>query len=218
MMLRLKWGHKETRTVLKNISLTINKGDFVGIMGRNGAGKSTLLKLIAGIYHPNSGEVVTHGKLAPLLELGAGFETQLNGYENIFLNGSILGFSRQRINSQVKAIIDFSELGDAIERPVRNYSSGMLVRLAFSIAVHLGADIFLFDEILAVGDVGFQEKCLAKINQLHREGRTIILVTHSPEQVEKFCDRCIVFDSTGVVFDGAPSEGARSYNRLFHSN
>lgn len=215
MAFRFKTGHREVKTVLQDINVEIRKGDFVGIMGRNGAGKSTLLKLIAGIYLPTSGEIKTNGRIAPLLELGAGFAVELNGYENILLNASILGFSRREVNEKLPEIIAFSELGEAIERPVRNYSSGMLVRLGFSIAVHLDAEILLFDEILAVGDVGFQEKCLRKIHEVHSSGRTIVLVTHSPEQVEKFCNRCIVFDGQGVIYDGHPKDGAENYRHLF---
>lgn len=213
--LRFKLGHKEFRTVLKNVSLQINKGEFVGLMGRNGVGKSTLLKLIAGIYRPTEGSITTHGRIAPLLELGAGFAPELTGYENIHLNGSILGFGRAEIDAKIRAIVEFSELGDAIERPVQNYSSGMLVRLGFAIAVHLDAEILLFDEILAVGDAGFQSKCLSKIHELHSRGCTIVLVTHSPEQVEEFCDRCVVFNQQGVAFDGAPDQGAELYRSLF---
>ncbi len=212
---RLNKGLKEARTVLRNIDFQIPKGDFVGIMGRNGAGKSTLLKLMAGIYHPSEGKLITKGRIAPLLELGAGFATELSGYENIFLNGAILGFGRAHTLRHLNSIIEFSELGEAIERPVRKYSSGMLVRLGFSIAVHLDADILLFDEILAVGDIGFQEKCLNKIRELHQTGRTIILVTHNPDQVEKMCSRCIVFEQNGILFDGDPKVGVAKYRELF---
>ena len=214
-LLRFNLGRRIPKSVLKDICLTIPSGDFVGIMGRNGAGKSTLLKLIAGIYHPTKGEMITSGRVAPLLELGAGFATELTGYENIFLNSSILGYGRAEVMKSIDKIVEFSELGDAIHQPVRNYSSGMLVRLGFSIAVHLEAEILLFDEILAVGDVGFQEKCLAKIHELHQRGRTIVLVTHNPEQVEQFCSRCIIFDHEGILFDGAAKEGTAHYKGLF---
>lgn len=212
---KTQWGFKEQKVVLRDVSLTINKGEFVGFMGRNGVGKSTLLKLIAGIYSPSKGEIITRGRIAPLLELGAGFSNDLTGYENIFLNAAILGFSRAQVMEKIEQIIDFSELREVLDRPVRNYSSGMLVRLGFSIAAHLNAEILLFDEILAVGDVGYQAKCLKKILEMHREGRTIILVTHSPEQVEQFCQRCIVLDRDGILFDGDPRGGARSYRDLF---
>ncbi len=204
-----------TIDVLDNISVQIHQGDFVGIMGRNGAGKSTLLKIISGIYMPTVGEVHIHGKIAPLLELGAGFADELSGFENIFLNAAILGFNREKVNTYLDDIVNFSELGEKIHMPVRNYSSGMLVRLGFSIAVHLDAPILLFDEILAVGDVGFQEKCLKKIDEIYKAGKTIILVTHSPEQVEKFCNRCIVFDDKKIAYDGPTANGIKAYNGLF---
>ncbi len=215
LRLRFNKGEREARTVLKNISFDIRKNDFVGIMGRNGAGKSTILKLISGIYHPSKGQVITNGRVAPLLELGAGFATELSGYENIFLNASILGFGRAQATRYLDSIIEFSELGEAISRPVRKYSSGMLVRLGFSIAVHLEADILLFDEILAVGDVGFQDKCMRKIRELHQSGSSIVLVTHHPGQIEQFCDRCIVVDHSGILFDGGAKEGANCYRSLF---
>lgn len=215
MTFNVQMGSKHTMEVLSNISLKIHPGEFVGIMGRNGAGKSTLLKLIGGIYPVTTGQILTRGRIAPLLELGAGFAPELNGYENVFLNASILGYGKKEIESKVEQIIEFSELGENIYKPVQKYSSGMLVRLGFSIASHLDADILLFDEILAVGDVGFQTKCLRKIEELHGKGKTIVLVTHSPEQVEKFCNRCIVFDRHGIVYDGAPKAGAGTYEALF---
>lgn len=203
--------------ILDDINLTIKEGEFVGIMGRNGAGKSTLLKIISGIYSPTSGKVRIHGKIAPLLELGAGFAEELSGYENIFLNAAILGFSRKKMSEEIQKIIDFSELGEKIHMPVRNYSSGMLVRLGFSIAAHLEASILLFDEILAVGDVGFQKKCLAKINELYHSGKAVVLVTHSPEEVRRFCNRCIVFENKKILFDGDPTTGTQVYLNEFNS-
>jgi ABC-type polysaccharide/polyol phosphate transport system ATPase subunit len=205
----------EERTVLDQVSFTINKGEFVGIMGRNGVGKSTILKMLAGIYRPTEGRVVTHGKIAPVLELGAGFADELSGLENIYLNASILGYSRAQIVTTVDQIVSFSELGDQILDPVRNYSSGMLVRLAFSIACYLDADLLLFDEVLAVGDIGFQQKCLAKINELHQAKKTIILVSHSPEQVAHHCTRCILLDAGKLVYDGPASAGSEKYRDLF---
>lgn len=216
-LLRFKFntGKKTHHQVMSNVTFSVNRGEFVGIMGRNGAGKSTLLKMISKIYRTTSGEIISHGRIAPLLELGAGFASELNGRENVFLNASILGFSRKEVLEKIEKICEFSELGEALNEPVRNYSSGMLVRLGFSIAAHLDAEILLFDEILAVGDIGFQAKCLEKIRTLHSSGKTIILVTHSPEQVEQFCNRCIVIDKHGVAFDGRPKEGANTYTKLF---
>lgn len=204
-------SHYRKIDVLEDISFTIDEGEFVGIMGRNGAGKSTLLKIISGIYTPTSGEIKTQGKIAPLLELGAGFSEELSGYENIFLNAAILGFSRKKMQDDISKIIEFSELGDKIHMPVRNYSSGMLVRLGFSIAAHLEASILLFDEILAVGDVGFQKKCLSKIDELYKAGKSIILVTHSPDEVRRHCKRCIVFENKKILFDGDPEQGTQVY-------
>ncbi|WP_413294133.1 ABC transporter ATP-binding protein [Bdellovibrio sp. HCB185ZH] len=203
-------------TVLSDISFEIFPGEFVGIMGRNGAGKSTTLKIISGIYSPTHGEVKINGKIAPVLELGAGFADELSGFENIFLNAAILGFGRKETEEKISSIIEFSELGDHIQAPVRNYSSGMLVRLAFSIACHLDAPILLFDEILAVGDIGFQRKSLMKIEELHKQGKTIILVTHSPEQVSSYCNRCILIDKHSVAFDGDAKEGAKRYLEEFN--
>lgn len=205
----------EEKIVLKDISFSIRQGEFVGIMGRNGAGKSTILKLIAGIYTPTSGKVLTHGTVAPMLELGAGFADELSGFENIFLNASIMGFSRNQVRARIDDIIEFSELSEWIYRPVKRYSSGMLIRLGFSIAVFMNAPILLFDEVLAVGDLGFQNKCLAKIREIHEQGRCIVLVTHNPDQVKEFCSRCIVIERNGVVFDGSPEEGAEIYTQGF---
>ncbi len=213
--LKFRLMGKKTIQVLSDLNLKIHQGEFVGIMGRNGVGKSTLLKIISGIYSPTEGQVYVHGKIAPLLELGAGFADELSGYENIFLNGAILGYNRQKIQDRLDDIIAFTDLGDKIQMPVRNYSSGMLVRLGFSIAAHLDAPILLFDEILAVGDVGFQEKCLNKIDQLYKSGKTIVLVTHSPEQVKMFCNRCIVFDNHRVIYDGPTHSGIDAYLKVF---
>lgn len=212
---RLFKSSTEVRTVLDDVSFTINAGEFVGIMGRNGVGKSTILKVLAGIYQPSSGLMRTRGKIAPVLELGAGFADELSGLENIFLNASILGYSRARIESRVENIVEFSELGEQIFDPVRNYSSGMLVRLAFAIACHLDADILLFDEVLAVGDIGFQHKCIKKIKDLHAAGKTIVLVSHSPEQIAEFCTRCILLDRAKVAFDGSAAAGSAKYSDLF---
>ena len=212
---RVNMGRKEHVEVLQNLTLSIHAGDFVGIMGRNGVGKSTLLKLISQIYMPTEGRISVDGRVVPLLELGAGFASELTGYENIFLNASILGFSRVEVKEKLEAILEFSELKDDLYKPVRNYSSGMLVRLGFSIAAHLDAQILLFDEVLAVGDAGFQAKCYAKIRELHQAGKTVVLVTHYPEQVVEFCNRCIVIDKQGVSFDGVPAKGVEVYKGFF---
>ena len=212
---KLTFGKKIQKTVLTDLSFKVFSGEFVGIMGRNGVGKSTFLKLLSNIYKPTTGTISTHGKIVPLLELGAGFSPDLSGYENIFLNASILGFSKLEIESKLERIIEFADLGENLYQPVKNFSSGMLVRLGFSVAAHVDADILLFDEILAVGDAGFQKKCLNKIQQLSEMNKTIILVTHSADQVVKFCNRCIVFDSNGLIFDGDPVVGVQKYGELF---
>lgn len=211
-----KFGNRRLISVLNDVSFNVNHGDFIGIMGRNGAGKSTLMKVMCGIYAPTSGTVVSKGRIAPLLELGAGFVGELSGYENIFLNSAILGYSRSQVLKDLSKIIEFSGLEDRIYMPVKNYSSGMLMRLGFSVAVHLDSPIVLFDEVMAVGDIGFQEKCYYKILEMHKSGRAIILVTHSPEYVVQFCNRCLILNEGKVVFNGSPSEGAKIYQNLFH--
>jgi ABC-type polysaccharide/polyol phosphate transport system ATPase subunit len=202
-------------TVLDGVDFEIHKGEFVGLMGRNGAGKSTLLRLLSGIYEPTEGSVKVRGNIAPLISLGAGFNPELTGYENIFLNAAVLGFGRQQTKDALESIIDFSELGDHIHRPIKNYSSGMVVRLGFSIAAHLAAEILLLDEILGVGDEGFQRKSLAKIFELHAQGRTVVLVNHSPDTIEQFCSRCIVINNGLKIFDGDAKQGAEVYRALF---
>jgi ABC-type polysaccharide/polyol phosphate transport system ATPase subunit len=209
-------GNPEYFEVLNDVSFKIYPGEFVGIMGRNGVGKSTILKVISGIYHPTAGQVRVHGTIAPLLELGAGFHEELSGYENIFLNGAILGYGREEILGNIDKIVEFSELGDKIHEPVRNYSSGMLVRLGFAVAAHLRAPILLFDEVLAVGDAGFQQKCLKKIYELHAQGRTIILVSHDPEQIKRLCSRCIVIEKGRLIYDGVADKGTEAYLSNFH--
>ena len=205
------FGEKTSFKVLDDVSFDVFPGEFVGIMGKNGAGKSTLLKLISGIYTPSSGKVISHGIIAPLIELGAGFHPDLTGYENIFLNASILGFGKKATVSALEKIIEFSELGEHLNRPIRNYSSGMLVRLGFSVATHLEAPTLLVDEVLAVGDASFQRKCIQKIQELHAAGRTIILITHDASAVRSYCTRCIVIDQHKKVFDGPVDEGANIY-------
>lgn len=202
-------------TVLDDISFDIYPGDFVGIMGRNGVGKSTLMRLISGIYEPTSGIIAVRGQVAPLISLGAGFNPELSGYENIFLNAAILGFGRKRTLDSLESIISFSELSEYIHMPIKNYSSGMVIRLGFSIAAHLDAPILLLDEVLGVGDQGFAQKSMNKIFELHKQGRTVILVSHSPDTVAKYCDRCIVISGGKKIFDGIAAEGAEVYRKLF---
>ena len=179
----------EKFTVLKDIDLDVYPGDFLGIMGRNGSGKSTLLKILAGIYSPTSGSVKVRGKMVPFLELGVGFNSELSGRENVFLNGIILGLSRSFLNEKYNEIVKFAELEKFMDMPLKNYSSGMQVRLAFSIAIMADADIYILDEVLAVGDVAFQEKCFDIFREYKKRKKTIILVTHSSASVKDFCNR-----------------------------
>lgn len=190
----------ETFWALQNIDLEIKKGETIGIIGPNGSGKSTLLKLIAGVSKPTSGTITVKGRIAPLIELGAGFHPELTGRENVFLNGVILGMSRKEIKEKFKEIIDFAELWDFIDQPVKHYSSGMYLRLAFAVAIHTDPEILLVDEILAVGDESFQKKCFAKIEDLRNSGISIIIVTHSREQIKKYCDTTVLLEN-GIIID-----------------
>ena len=205
-------------TPLKDISFTINEGDFFGIVGRNGSGKSTLLKTIAGIYTPNSGNVKVHGSLVPFIELGVGFNPELTGRENIFLNGALLGFSHEEMESMYSAIVEFAELEDFMEERLKNYSSGMQVRLAFSIAIRAHADILLLDEVLAVGDEAFQKKCYSYFDKLKREKRTVILVTHDMAAVERFCTKAVFIEDGHVKMIGRPYRIAAAYSRSNSQN
>ncbi|MEP7104023.1 MAG: ABC transporter ATP-binding protein [Candidatus Dojkabacteria bacterium] len=201
---------------LKNISFEIKKGEFVGVVGKNGSGKSTLLKIIAGIYSPDKGgKVKINGKLVPFLELGVGFNPELSGKENIYLNGTILGMTKKFLDNKLNDIIDFAELREFIDTPVKNYSSGMVVRLAFSIAIQTDADVFLLDEILAVGDLAFQKKSFEVIKRLKQEQKTILFVSHSMQAVRDLCDRAILIDHHELVEDGKPDKVTYIYEQLF---
>lgn len=199
------------RTVLENINLDIEKGDTVALIGTNGCGKSTLLKLMTKILYPNKGYIETNGKLASLLELGAGFHPDFTGRENIYFNAAIFGLTRQEIDERLTTIIEFSELGKFIDNPVRTYSSGMYMRLAFSIAINVDADILLIDEILAVGDQHFQDKCFERLQELKRSEMTIIIVSHSLDSVKKLCTRAIWIYDGQVEFDGDTEEAITKY-------
>ena len=202
---------KEVRTVLKDINVSINKGETVALIGVNGSGKSTLLKLMTKIIYPNKGTVETFGKLTSLLELGAGFHPDFSGRENIYFNASIFGLTRNEIDKRIDKIIEFSELEGFIDNPVRTYSSGMYMRLAFSVAINVDADILLIDEILSVGDQHFQEKCFKKIEELKEDGKTIVFVTHSMESVKRFCTRAIWLHQGHVKMDGEVEEVIEQY-------
>ena len=202
---------KEAFWVLKDVSFAVEPGEVVGIIGPNGAGKSTILKLISRIIEPTSGQVSVEGRVGALLELGAGFHPDLTGRENIYLNGSLLGLSREEISRKIDAIIDFAELETFIDVPVKHYSSGMYVRLGFSVAVHTEPEILLVDEVLAVGDAAFQRKCLEKVEALHQQGVTIVLVSHTLQTVRDICQRVIWLDQSSVVADGPGGEVIEQY-------
>ncbi|MBM7567977.1 ABC-type polysaccharide/polyol phosphate transport system ATPase subunit [Paenibacillus sacheonensis] len=191
---------------LKQVNFSIRKGEVYGIIGMNGAGKSTLLKIIAGVLKPTSGRVLKRGSVAPLIELGAGFNGELSGYENIFLNGLLMGYSKKFIKSKMEEIIDFSELGKFIHTPLKNYSSGMRARLGFSIATVVKPDILIVDEVLSVGDFKFKEKSEMKIRSMMKEGTTVLFVSHSLGQVESICDKVIWLESGFVKEIGAAKE------------
>ncbi|MFB2599297.1 ABC transporter ATP-binding protein [Herbiconiux sp. P17] len=205
---------KEDFWALKNVSLEIESGSTIGLIGPNGSGKSTLLKTIGGIIQPTSGTVQRRGRLAALLELGAGFHQDLTGRENVYLNASILGLSRKQTDLYFDDIVEFSGIKDFIDTQVKFYSSGMYVRLAFSVAVHVDPDLLLVDEVLAVGDEAFQRKCLDKIRSFQAEGRTIVLVTHSLGQVTELCDRAVLLSKGQVMFDGVPHEAVRDFRDI----
>lgn len=196
----------EERTILKDINLEIKKGETVALIGTNGSGKSTLLKLMTKIIYPTKGKIYTVGKLTSLLELGAGFHDDFTGRENIYFNASIFGLTKSEIDAKINDIIDFSELDEYIDNPVRTYSSGMYMRLAFSVAINVNAEILLIDEILAVGDQHFQDKCFTKLKELKESDKTIVIVSHSVESVRKLCDRAVWIKDGRIKKDGEVNE------------
>ena len=206
-----KTTKREYHQILKNINLDIKKGETVALIGVNGSGKSTLLKLMTKIIYPTKGKIITHGKLTSLLELGAGFHQDFTGRENIYFNASIFGLTAAEIDSRINDIIEFSELGEYIEAPVRTYSSGMYMRLAFSVAINVNADILLIDEILAVGDQHFQDKCYEKLEELKKSGKTIVIVSHSLGSVQRLCDRAVWLYEGEIREDGNTKEVIKHY-------
>ena len=189
---------------IQNVSFTVQKGESIGLMGFNGAGKSTLLKLISGVMAPDEGEILTRGRIAGLIGAGAGFHPQISGDENIFLNAAIMGMSDKETRAVYDDIVEFADIGDFLAAPVTTYSSGMLARLGFAVAVHVKSDIFLADETLAVGDRPFREKCVKKMDEIRSEGRTMFYVSHSEGSVMTMCDRALVLKKGRLVFDGSP--------------
>lgn len=210
--------HKSYKTqhALKDINFEVRKGEFFGIVGRNGSGKSTLLKLIAGIYQPTEGSISTVGRLVPFIELGVGFNPELSGRDNVYLNGAMLGFDNNAIDTKYTKIVEFAELEKFMNQKLRNYSSGMQVRLAFSVATILAeSDILLLDEVLAVGDADFQRKCFDYFRQLKKMKKTVIFISHDMDAIREYCDRAIIIDEAKVIKSGTPEEVSKTYTKLF---
>ncbi len=208
----------ELQRALDDVSFEVKQGEFFGIVGRNGSGKSTLLKLLAGIYTPSAGSVQVHGKLTPFIELGVGFNPELTGRENVFLNGALLGFSRKEMEAMYDDIVDFAELKKFMDQKLKNYSSGMQVRLAFSIAIRAESDILVLDEVLAVGDEAFQKKCIDVFENYKSKKQTVILVTHEMATVKQFCSRAMLVDQGKIVSIGDPTKVANDYTELNNQN
>ena len=201
----------EVRKILRGISFNVKKGEAIGLVGVNGAGKSTMLKLMTRIIYPTSGTITMRGRVSALIELGAGFHPDMTGRENIYTNASIFGLTRKEIDARLQTIIDFSELEEFIDNPIRTYSSGMYMRLAFSVAINVDADILLIDEILAVGDVAFQAKCFRELHEIKDSGTTIVIVSHDMYQIEQICDRSIWFKDGIIEAEGNPKEVHAAY-------
>lgn len=211
MLLWWKRSKREHLQALDDVSFTVGQGECLGVVGKNGAGKSTLLSVLARVYKPSSGEMELGGRVAPLLELGAGFHPDLTGYENVFFNGVILGLTRRQIADRMDEIVSFSEIGDYIGAPVRTYSSGMLLRLGFSVAVHVDASILLVDEALSVGDLDFQKKCMQRIESFKQSGGAILFVSHDMVAVRRAADRALWMKRGRVVLDGPTEEVVTAY-------
>lgn len=215
----LKKGNSHRRSdvqrALRNVSFDVKQGEFFGVLGRNGSGKSTLLKILAGIYQPTDGRIQTYGKLVPFIELGVGFNPELTGRENVYLNGAMLGFSKKEVEAMYEDIVSFAELKRFMDQKLKNYSSGMQVRLAFSMAVRADADILLIDEVLAVGDADFQRKCFDYFKSLKRNKTTVVFVSHDMEAVREYCDRALLIEDSKIVTIGSASAVAREYTKLF---
>jgi ABC-2 type transport system ATP-binding protein len=199
----------DTFLAVDDVSFSVQQGESIGLMGLNGSGKSTLLKLINGVMRPDSGKVLTRGRIAGLIATGAGFHPQLTGRENVFLNAAILGMSEKETNARFDQIVEFADIGRFLDTPVGHYSSGMFSRLGFAVAVHADSDIFLVDEVLAVGDRPFKKKCMARMDEIKKEGRTLLYVSHAPASVRKMCDRVLVLEKGKLAFDGPTHEGIK---------
>jgi ABC-type polysaccharide/polyol phosphate transport system ATPase subunit len=201
-------------TAVEDVNVDIAEGEFFGIVGRNGSGKSTLLKCVAGIYDIDGGTIAVKGRLSPFIELGVGFNRELTARDNVYINAILLGLSRREARERFDAIVEFAELADFLDLKLKNYSSGMMVRLAFAVAIQVDADVLLIDEVLAVGDAAFQQKCFDEFNALKERGRTVVFVTHAMSEVERFCDRAMLLDRGRVIDIGPPASIARQYNAL----
>ena len=208
----------ELQQALKDVSFEIKEGEFFGIVGRNGSGKSTMLKLLAGIYTPTAGRLRVRGSLTPFIELGVGFNPELTGRENVFLNGALLGFSRKEMQVMYDGIVQFAELERFMDQKLKNYSSGMEVRLAFSIAIKVSSDILLLDEVLAVGDAAFQKKCFDYFRKLKKDKKTVVFISHDMNAVREYCDRAILIEKGGILKSGPADKVAQEYTKLFLSN
>lgn len=209
----LRFPKRQDWTALEDLSFSVPCGQTVGVVGRNGSGKSTLLTLLAGIYKPTTGRITVRGRVATLLELGAGFHQEFTGLENIFLNGVIMGFTRDELERKLPSIIEFAEIGEFIDTPVKHYSSGMITRLGFSVAVHMEPDVLLVDEVLAVGDADFQEKCFLKIEEFKRKGVTIFFVSHDRRAIERACDRVLWIEDHKLKLDADCAHAMAEYGR-----
>jgi ABC-2 type transport system ATP-binding protein len=206
----------ELQHALSDIDFAVSRGEFLGVVGRNGSGKSTLLNIIAGIYQPTDGSVVVRGRLVPFIELGVGFNAELTGRDNVYLNGAMMGFSRQEVDEIYDDVVSFAELEGSMDQKLKNYSSGMQVRIAFSLATRARGDILLVDEVLAVGDAAFQQKCFDHFRALKRSDTTVVFVTHNMGAVREFCDRAMLIEDTRIVAEGSAAEVADEYTRLLN--
>ena len=211
------WTKKPSATVLKNINFNIPKGQFFAIIGRNGSGKSTLLKLLAGIYQPNEGSIKVTGKIVSLIELGAGLQPELSGRDNVYLGAALVGLSQKQTDEIYDSVVAFAQLEKDMDKQLKNYSSGMQVRLAFSIMAHIGGDVFLVDEVLAVGDDAFQAKCLKHLEGLKRQAKTVVLVSHDLDSLKKFCQQGILLENKEVSKQGSLPEIIKAYKKLFEN-
>lgn len=200
---------------IKDFSLTVNKGDILGIIGRNGSGKSTLMKLVAKVIQPTTGSITVNGNLVPLLELGSGFHREFTGYENIYFYTAVLGYPKKKVLEKTQEIIEFADIGDFIYQPIKNYSSGMKARLAFAVSVNIDPDILILDEVLSVGDAAFKEKSFEKIKEFFDNGKTILFVSHGMESIKSLCNRAIVIDKGKLLLDGEPKAVIERYYDLF---